>query len=151
MFQQFSLTYTQKVLSKLKTTHAGEVIPRIVFTKGGGLWLSEMSELSCEVLGVDWTVNLGHARKLVSGQVGTNGKALQGNLDPNSLFAPPQAIATEARRVLDSFGPAHTDRDQSGPTHIFNLGHGISQFTPPDHVAALVETVHEHSRNLRKR
>jgi uroporphyrinogen decarboxylase len=74
------------------------------------------------------------------------GKALQGNIDPNVLFAPPEAIRTEVARVLDSFGLPHTDRDTSGPTHIFNLGHGISQYTPPEHVAVLVEAVHSHSR-----
>jgi uroporphyrinogen decarboxylase len=51
--------------------------------------------------------------------------------------------------VLDSFGTPHTDRSTTGPTHIFNLGHGISQFTPPEHVTALVEAVHSHSRKLR--
>ncbi|MCA3239253.1 MAG: uroporphyrinogen decarboxylase family protein, partial [Curvibacter sp.] len=48
------------------------------------------------------------------------------------------------------FGRPHTDKTRSGPTHIFNLGHGISQYTPPDHVAALVEAVHGHSRRLRQ-
>jgi uroporphyrinogen decarboxylase len=149
MFQQFSLAYTRRVLAQLKSSHLGAVIPRIVFTKGGGLWLKEMASLDCEVLGVDWTVNLGEARRWVGGEVGQPGKALQGNLDPNALFAPPQAIAQEARRVLDSFGRPHTDASTVGPTQIFNLGHGISQFTPPEHVAALVETVHSHSKKLR--
>jgi len=150
-FQQFSLAYTARVLAQLKTEHAGARIPRIVFTKGGGLWLPEMNGLDCEVLGLDWTMNLGRARALVGGEVGGPGKALQGNIDPNVLFAPPENIATEVRRVLDSFGTPHTDRTTTGPTHIFNLGHGISQFTPPEHVSALVETVHSHSRALRQK
>jgi len=108
-----------------------------------------MAELECEVLGVDWTVNLSHARAQVGGTVGGPGKALQGNMDPNALFAPAQAIATEARRVLDAFGKPHTDANTTGPTQIFNLGHGISQYTPPENVAILVETVHQHSRTLR--
>jgi len=148
-FQEFSLAYTRQVLAQLKTTHNGQIIPRLVFTKGGGLWLDEMGGLDCEVLGLDWTVNLAKARAQVGGAVGGPGKALQGNIDPNILFAPPTQIAQEVRRVLDSFGQPHTDRTQTGPTHIFNLGHGISQFTPPEHVAALVETVHSHSRALR--
>ena len=148
-FQEFSLAYTRQVLAQLKTTHNGQIIPRLVFTKGGGLWLHEMGGLDCEVLGLDWTVNLAKARAQVGGTVGGPGKALQGNIDPNILFAPPAQIAQEVRRVLDSFGQPHTDRTQTGPTHIFNLGHGISQFTPPEHVAALVETVHSHSRALR--
>jgi uroporphyrinogen decarboxylase len=148
-FQQFSLAYTARVLAQLKTEHEGARIPRIVFTKGGGLWLPEMGGLDCEVLGLDWTMNLGKARAMVGGAVGGPGKALQGNIDPNVLFAPPEQIATEVRRVLDSFGTPHTDRATTGPTHIFNLGHGISQFTPPEHVSALVETVHQHSRAQR--
>jgi uroporphyrinogen decarboxylase len=148
-FQEFSLAYTRRVLAQLKRSHDGAVIPRIVFTKGGGLWLSEMAELDCEVLGLDWTVNLGRARAQVGGVAGGPGKALQGNIDPNVLFAPPEAIAAQVRAVLDSFGRPHTDRATTGPTHIFNLGHGISQFTPPEHVSALVEAVHSHSRALR--
>ena len=149
MFQTFSMAYTARVLSQLKRSHDGVVIPRIVFTKGGGLWLPEMAELDCDVLGLDWTVNLATARAEVGGKVGGMGKALQGNLDPNALFAPPEAVAQEARRVLDAFGKPHTDASTTGPTHIFNLGHGISQFTPPESVAVLVETVHAYSRQLR--
>jgi uroporphyrinogen decarboxylase len=150
MFQQFSMAYTKRVLAQLKRSHDGAVIPRLVFTKGGGLWLPEMADLDCEVLGVDWTVNLAKARAQVGGEVGGPGKALQGNLDPNSLFAPADAIATEARRVLDAFGKPHTDKSTTGPTQIFNLGHGISQYTPPESVGVLVEAVHNHSRALRK-
>ena len=153
-FQEFSLAYTARVLAQLKKTHtdaAGNTIriPRIVFTKGGGLWLQEMAELDCEVLGLDWTVNLGNARALIGGAENGPGKALQGNIDPNVLFAPPAQIATEVARVLDSFGKPYQGTG-TGPTHIFNLGHGISQHTPPDHVAALVEAVHRHSRQLRQ-
>ena len=148
-FQTFSLDYTRRVLAQLKRNQDGAVIPRIVFTKGGGLWLQEMGQLDCEVLGLDWTVHLGRARAQVGGQAGGPGKALQGNIDPNVLFAPAQAIAEQVKGVLESFGPPHTDPNAPGPTHIFNLGHGISQFTPPDHVQALVEAVHTHSRKMR--
>ena len=150
MCQQFSLADTKRVLSQLKRTGVdGTDVPRIAFTKGGGLWLKDMKALDCEVLGLDWTMNLGTARQLVGGDVGGPGKALQGNIDPNVLFAPPDAIRAEVVRVLDSFGLPHTDRDTVGPTHVFNLGHGISQHTPPEHVSALVEAVHSHSRNQR--
>ena len=171
-FQAFSLAYTARVLAQLKRTGVdGAVVPRIVFTKGGGLWLPEMRALDCEVLGLDWTMDLGAARAIVSGSADTpeliatnarstnaNGpsdtkssapKALQGNIDPNVLFAPPEAIRAEVRRVLDSFGAPHTDPATRGSTHIFNLGHGISQFTPPEHVAHLVDEVHRHSRRQR--
>ena len=149
-FQQFSLAYTERVLAQLKREHGGVKIPRLVFTKGGGLWLDDMAPLDCEVLGLDWTVNLAKARALVGGAVGGPGKALQGNIDPNVLFAQPAQIETEVARVLDSFGQPHTDAATTGPTHIFNLGHGISQFTPPEHVAALVNAVHTHSRRMRQ-
>ena len=148
-FQKFSLGYTARVLKQLKKEHNGQRIPRIVFTKGGGLWLEEMAALDCEVLGLDWTVNLGQARARVGGDVGGAGKALQGNIDPNVLFAQPEQIRGEVAKVLESFGVPHADTTQSGPTHIFNLGHGISQFTPPEHVATLVEAVHTYSRKMR--
>jgi uroporphyrinogen decarboxylase len=144
-FQEFSLAYTARVLAGLKRKGVdGQIVPRIVFTKGGGLWLEQMGQLDCEVLGLDWTMNLGQARAKVGGS-----KALQGNIDPNVLFAPPPAIEAEVIKVLESFGRPHTDKNSAGPTHIFNLGHGISQYTPPDHVTALVEAVHTHSRRMR--
>ena len=149
-FQQFSLAYTARVLAQLKREHDGVRIPRLVFTKGGGLWLDDMAPLDCEVLGLDWTVNLAKARALVGGAVGGPGKALQGNIDPNVLFAQPAQIETEVASVLNSFGQPHTDAATTGPTHIFNLGHGISQFTPPEHVAALVNAVHTHSSRMRQ-
>jgi uroporphyrinogen decarboxylase len=107
-----------------------------------------MGQLDCEVLGLDWTVNLGSARALL----GTH-KALQGNIDPNVLFATAPQIEAEVIKVLESFGAPHRapagQSDAPGPTHIFNLGHGISQYTPPEHVDALVAAVHSHSRKMR--
>jgi uroporphyrinogen decarboxylase len=144
-FQEFSLAYTARVLRQLKREHDGETIPRIVFTKGGGLWLQDMNDLDCEVLGLDWTASLGRARALVGER-----KALQGNLDPNTLFAQPAQIEEQVAKVLSSFGTPHTGAG-TGPTHIFNLGHGISQHTPPDHVQVLVEAVHERSKRMRER
>ncbi|MEY4978524.1 MAG: uroporphyrinogen decarboxylase [Pseudomonadota bacterium] len=146
-FQQFSLAYTRRVLAQLQPEKDGITIPRIVFTKGGGLWLDEMQDLDCNVLGLDWTVNLAKARALVG--EGPNGKALQGNIDPNVLFAQPEQIEAEVAAVLESFGTPHQGPGV-GATQIFNLGHGISQYTPPAHVSALVDAVHAHSRRLRK-
>lgn len=135
-FQEFSLAYTRRVLAQLKRDQDGVQIPRIVFTKGGGLWLDEIAASDTDAVGLDWTVNLGRAREQVGHKV-----ALQGNLDPNVLFGTPEAIEREAVRVLESFGP------HAG--HVFNLGHGISQYTPPESVSVLVETVHRHSRAMR--
>ena len=138
-FQEFSLAYSRRVLAQVKTEHEGQGIPRILFTKGGGLWLGAIADSGADVIGLDWTMNLGRARAQIGDRV-----ALQGNLDPNVLFAPEAAIRSEARRVLDAFG-----RPQGGG-HVFNLGHGISQFTPPDAVKALVDEVHAYSRRLRE-
>jgi uroporphyrinogen decarboxylase len=139
-FQSFSLAYTQRVLQKLKREHEGQRIPHIVFTKGGGLWLEQMAALGPDVLGLDWTVNLGSARARVGDRV-----ALQGNLDPNVLFAGPAQIRAEVARTLASFGPPK-NADGGVAGHIFNLGHGISQHTPPESVSVLVDAVHEFSR-----
>jgi len=138
-FQQFSLAYTQRVMRQLKREHDGQRIPAIVFTKGGGLWLEQIADTGADVVGLDWTCDLGLARRRLDDRV-----ALQGNLDPMVLFATPEAVAAEARAVLDSFGsPQRADGRWGG--HIFNLGHGINQHTPVEHVQALVEAVHAHS------
>lgn len=144
VFQRFSLDYTKRVVAGLKREADGRRIPVIVFTKGGALWLDEIAGSGADVVGLDWTANLGAARARVGSRV-----ALQGNLDPAVLFAPPEAVAREAVAVLDSFGrPQRADGGWDG--HVFNLGHGISQHTPPEHVTALVEAVHTHSRRLRE-
>ncbi len=142
-FQRFSLHYTQQVVKNLKRESDGRRVPCIVFTKGGGPWLEQIADIGADVVGLDWTVNLGRARAAVGNRV-----ALQGNLDPNVLFAPPEAVQAEAIATLDSFGrPQRADGGWDG--HVFNLGHGISQHTPPEHVSALVDAVHRHSRKLR--
>jgi uroporphyrinogen decarboxylase len=132
-FRRFSLDYTRRVLSTLKREHDGRRVPRIVYTKGGAPWLEDIADCGADVVGIDWTLGLGAARRRVGSRV-----ALQGNLDPAVLFAPPEAIEREVAAALADFG--------DGPGHVFNLGHGISQHTPPDHVAALVEAVHRLSR-----
>ena len=137
-YQEFSLAYMREVVAGLKREHNGVRIPSIVFTKGGGLWLEEIAGIGSDAVGLDWTVNLGQARARVGQQV-----ALQGNLDPNVLFANPEQIQAEVAKLLQSFGTP-------GNGHVFNLGHGISQFTPPESVAVLVEAVHEQSRALRR-
>ncbi len=139
-FHAFSLAYTRRVVEQLEREVAGESVPVIVFTKGGGLWLESIAACGADVVGLDWTCDLGEARRRCDDTV-----ALQGNLDPAVLFAPPQKIVAEAHAVLDSFGdPQRADGRWGG--HVFNLGHGIKPQTPPEHVAALVEAVHRHSR-----
>ncbi|MBX3675909.1 MAG: uroporphyrinogen decarboxylase [Rhodocyclaceae bacterium] len=134
-YREFSLAYMERIVDGLVREHGGARIPCIVFTKGGGQWLEEIAAIGCDAVGLDWTTDIGAARKRVGDKV-----ALQGNLDPVALFAQPEKIAQEACAILDAYGP--------GSGHVFNLGHGISQFTPPEHVTALVNAVHEHSRKL---
>lgn len=135
-YQRFSLKYMQDVVSQLKREKDGQKIPAIVFTKGGGLWLDELANIGADALGLDWTVNLGKARAQVGNKV-----ALQGNLDPAILFAEPEQIKKEVIATLNAYG-----KPSAGQGHVFNLGHGISQFTPPESVSVLVDTVHEYSR-----
>ena len=138
-YQEFSLSYLQRIVASLIRERAGARFPSIVFTKGGGLWLESIADIGCDAIGLDWTIDIGEARRRVGHQV-----ALQGNLDPGVLFASPERIAAEARQVLDNYGLHNTG-------HVFNLGHGISQFTPPENVTALVDAVHTHSRLLRRK
>src|SRR5262249_26131394 len=110
----------------------------------GGAWLEEIAASGCDAVGVDWTVDLSQARRRIDDRC-----ALQGNLDPIALFAPEAALRAEGIAVLERFGaPQRADGRPGGP--VFNLGHGISQHTPPDAVAVLVDTVHQHSRHLRE-
>ncbi|GAB4164790.1 MAG: uroporphyrinogen decarboxylase [Rhodocyclaceae bacterium] len=135
-YREFSLRYIEQILSGLVRSRDGQRIPAIVFTKGGGNWLDAIAGSGCEAVGLDWCVDLGAARARIGDRV-----ALQGNLDPMVLLASPEAVVRESQRVLDSFG-AH-------PGHVFNLGHGVIQHTPPENVGLLVRTVHEYSRKLR--
>jgi uroporphyrinogen decarboxylase len=137
-FQAFSLAYTQRVLGLLKRDADGRRVPHIVFTKGGGPWLEAIAASGADVVGVDWTVDLGAARKRVGA-----GIALQGNLDPAALFAGADAIRREVAAVLAGFGVAEGEGGRNG--HVFNLGHGISQHAPPESVAVLVDAVHTFS------
>jgi len=135
-YEEFSLSYARRVIAGLTKSCAGRRVPSILYTKGGGAWLDAMAASGCDALGLDWTVDLAAARARVGARV-----ALQGNLDPGALLAPPERVRTEARRVLDAYG--------SSPGHVFNLGHGISQHTPVESVAALVDEVRTYSRKLR--
>ena len=136
VFQEFSLAYLNRVVQGLVRSAEGRRVPVICFTKGGGPWLELLADSGADALGVDWTIGLGKARERIGDRC-----ALQGNLDPNVLFATPEQIEAEATLVLADFGLVGP-----GSGHVFNLGHGISQFTPPEAVTALVETVHRVSR-----
>jgi uroporphyrinogen decarboxylase len=135
-YREFSLAYARESLAGVTREAEGRKVPRILFTKGGGQWLEAMADAGADALGIDWQTDLGEARRRVGARV-----ALQGNMDPMALFGTPQAIEAEAARILGRFGV--------GAGHVFNLGHGVSQFTPPEHVGALIDAVHRLSRGSR--
>ncbi|NOT18418.1 MAG: uroporphyrinogen decarboxylase [Sulfuriferula sp.] len=129
-YHEFSLRYMQDIMAGLIRKHNGVDIPAVIFTKGGGNWLESMAATGCDALGLDWTVDIGVARQRVGDKV-----ALQGNLDPSILLTDPDTVRAETAKVLASYG--------NGNGHVFNLGHGISQFAPPENAAALIAAVHE--------
>ncbi len=132
-YREFSLEYLREVLAGVHREYDGERVPSIVFTKGGGLWLEAIAASGCDAVGLDWTVDIASARARVGDRV-----ALQGNLDPAVLFASSATVEQHAAEVLRAYG--------HGSGHVFNLGHGISQFTAPERVKTLVDTVHAASR-----
>jgi uroporphyrinogen decarboxylase len=132
-YREFSLRYMERIVDGLTREAEGRKVPVILFSKGAGQWLDRMAETGCDALGVDWTIDLADARRLVRDKV-----ALQGNLDPCTLYASPERIRREVGRVLASYG--------AGSGHVFNLGHGIHPDVNPEHAAAMVEAVHELSR-----
>jgi uroporphyrinogen decarboxylase len=132
-YREFSLNYMQTIVAGLTKQHEGQRVPSIVFTKGGGLWLEAQAAIGSDALGLDWTVDIGEARKRVGDKV-----ALQGNLDPAILLSTPEAIESGVGNILASYG--------NGSGHVFNLGHGITQFTPPEHAGVMIEAVHRLSR-----
>jgi uroporphyrinogen decarboxylase len=131
-YEEFSLRYMAQVIDGLTRESEGRRVPNIVFTKGGGAWLGKIAAIGCDAVGVDWTTDLAAARKAVDGRV-----ALQGNLDPSALFAPPETLRAETKRVLDNYG--------AGAGHVFNLGHGITPDVDPERVAVLVDTVQSYA------
>jgi uroporphyrinogen decarboxylase len=132
-FVEFSQRYLTAIAQALKADPATREIPLILFSKGANGHLEGLADSGCDALGLDWTIRLSEARERVGARV-----ALQGNLDPTTLVASPQAICGQVRASLADFG--------SGPGHVFNLGHGITPDIDPDHVAVLVDAVHEFGR-----
>lgn len=131
-YKEFSLNYMHKIVAGLTKDNEGRKVPSVVFTKGGALWLEAQAEIGADALGLDWTVDIGSARQRVGDKV-----ALQGNLDPAILLSTPEAIEKDVANILASYG--------HGNGHVFNLGHGITQWTPPENAAAMLDAVRKHS------
>ena len=149
-YQKTSLASMKAVIDLLPRKKDGEQIPVLVFTKGGGIWLEDIAQSGADVIGLDWTASVAKSRKRLL--TNKTPLALQGNFDPLSLFSSHEQISAEAKRILDELAVAPALEKDLHPLdgHIFNLGHGISQFTNPEHVTTLVHTVLEHSEKLRK-
>ena len=130
-YREMSLSPMRKIVESVKSR-----VPTIVFTRGGGGWLSDIAASGAHCVGLDWTVDIATARAQVGDRV-----ALQGNLDPVTLLTDAATVARESARIVRAAGPA--------PGHVFNLGHGIHPTTPPENVAALVDAVHRTSREMR--
>ncbi|HEX6930379.1 MAG TPA: uroporphyrinogen decarboxylase [Gammaproteobacteria bacterium] len=129
-YREFSLQYMQRIVEQLPKESEGRRVPVILFTKNGGLWLESMAQTGCDALGIDWTCNIGEARRRVGDRV-----ALQGNLDPGVLYGSPERIREEVGKVLADFG--------TGSGHVFNLGHGITPGVDPEHAGVMIAAVHE--------
>ena len=135
-YESYSLNYMKVIISNLNLLGYQDT-SKILFTKGGGQWIEAQANSGADALGIDWQTHLGSVRKLVNDKV-----ALQGNLDPAILLSNPKSIEEAVKRVLDDYG--------QGEGHIFNLGHGITQFTPPENLQALLETVRNYSFQYHK-
>jgi uroporphyrinogen decarboxylase len=127
-YRDFSLRYMKRIVDGLQKEAEGRRVPVILFTKGGGQWLEAMADSGCDALGLDWTTDIGEARKRVGDRV-----ALQGNLDPSVLHASPRNIEQAVAGVLESYG--------TGTGHVFNLGHGITPDVSPQNAGAMIKAV----------
>lgn len=132
-YKEFSLRYMTKIISGLKRENEGRKVPVTIFSKGGCQWLEAQAESGADCLGLDWTIDIGLARKRLSDKI-----ALQGNMDPSILYASPERIREEVAFILESYG--------KGNGHVFNLGHGIHQHVNPDNAKVFIDAVHELSK-----
>lgn len=129
-YKEFSLRYMEKIVNGLIRENEGRRVPVIVFTKNGGLWLESIAAIGSDCVGLDWTIDIGAARRRIGDKV-----SLQGNMDPSVLYAEPKRIRQEVDLILSQYGP--------GTGHVFNLGHGIHQHVKPEHAAVFIDAVHE--------
>ncbi len=138
MYREFSLPYLTRIAQELERGQGAERTPLILFGKGNGTHVEALAACGTDALGVDWTIELGEAVRRTGGRV-----ALQGNLDPTTLYGSPEAIRTQVGLALDSYAAGNGGSREG---HVFNLGHGMSPDMNPEHVAVLVQAVHELSR-----
>ena len=133
-FEEFSLNYIQQIVEQVKKKN----VPVIVFCKDCGHSLKKIAGIGADVVGLDWTIDIGKARNVVGNMV-----ALQGNLDPTMLFSTPERIEQGVKSILQKYG--------NGSGHIFNLGHGILPETPVENVKAFINAVKTNSTQYHKK
>lgn len=145
-FIAFSHEYNKRIVSNLKRRHPE--IPVVLFTKGGGLWLETQADSEADALGLDWTMPLDRARQVLTDSQRQltkqykklqSSKAIQGNLDPSTLYGSPDTIRSEVNAMLDS---AYADGNRTG--YVANLGHGITQWVDPEHAKVFIDAVHDY-------
>ena len=135
-YRRFSLQYMQQIVDSLHRNYEGQTIPVTLFTKGGAQWIEDTAATGCNAVGLDWTIDIGDARKRVGNKV-----ALQGNMDPCVLYASPETIKNEVRSIMNGFG--------NHPGHVFNLGHGIHPAVNPEHLGIVIDSVHQTGLEIR--
>ncbi|MGO2225499.1 MAG: uroporphyrinogen decarboxylase [Psychrobacter celer] len=145
-FVDFSHAYNKRIVAELKIRHPQ--IPVVLFTKGGGLWLDVQADSQADALGLDWTMPLDRARQVLNESQRQltkqhkklqSSKALQGNLDPATLYGSPATIRAEVTAMLDR---AYADGEKTG--YVANLGHGITQWVNPDNAKVFIDAVHDY-------
>jgi len=136
-YKEFSLNYMQRIVQQLTRTNEGRRVPVILYTKGGMGWLEAIADTGCDVVGLDWSIDIDIAKERIGHRV-----ALQGNMDPTMLYAKPERIRAEVKDILARFG--------RGTGHVFNLGHGITPDVPPEHAIEFFKAVREESVQYHK-
>ncbi len=145
-FIDFSHVYNKRIVAELKLRHPQ--VPVVLFTKGGGLWLDVQADSEADALGLDWTMPIDRARQVLNESQRQltkqhkklqSSKAIQGNLDPATLYGSPETIRAEVKAMLDS---AYASGEKTG--YIANLGHGITQWVNPDHAKVFIDAVHDY-------
>ena len=145
-FVDFSHNYNKRIVAELKARHPD--VPVILFTKGGGLWLDVQADSAADALGLDWTMPIDRARQVLTEcqreltkkhKKIQRSKAIQGNLDPATLYGSPETIRSEVKLMLDS---AYACGNKTG--YVANLGHGITQWVDPENAKVFIDAVHEY-------
>ncbi len=148
-YLEYSLAPMKEVIRRLQEDRViKDQVPILLFSKGGAIWLTEMAKSGANVLGLDWTISLTRARE----QLGSHKISIQGNLDPITLLGDQKIIKKKVAELFNELALTKSICPELSPLdgHIFNLGHGISQFTPPENVECLIQAIRVESKRHRE-